>query len=101
MNISNNIASIQAHQNMMNTSANNTANVNTDKFIPSDTKIHSKMDSVSSYTRKAEDNGSLRSQTNLSREIPNQMLAQNAIELNTTSIKTQDEILGTLLDIKA
>ena len=39
MNISNNISSIQAHQTMMNTSANNVANVNSDGFKPSDTRI--------------------------------------------------------------
>ncbi len=32
MNISNNISSIQAHQTMLNTTANNVANVNTDGF---------------------------------------------------------------------
>lgn len=39
MNISSNISSIQAHQNMMNSSANNVANVNTNRFVPTDTKV--------------------------------------------------------------
>ncbi|NPA60267.1 MAG: hypothetical protein GXO30_07380 [Epsilonproteobacteria bacterium] len=40
------------------------------------------------------------STTDLAKEFPKQMIAQRAIEADVVSIKTQDEILGTLLDIK-
>lgn len=100
MSISNNISSIQSHQTMMNTNANNIANVNTDRFVPSDTRMTSNGTSVSPNTRKADDNGSLRSQTNLAKEIPNQIIAQNATAANISAIKTQDKMLGSLLDIK-
>ncbi len=101
MNISNNISSIQAHQTMMNTNANNVANVNTDSFVPSDTRMASNEGSVTANTRQADDNGSLRSQTDLAKEMPDQIIAQDVTAVNATAIKTQDEMLGTLIDMKA
>ncbi len=101
MNISNNISSIQAHQTMMNTNANNVANVNSNGFVPSDTKIINQENSVSAHTRKADDNDSSRSQTDLSKELPEQIIIEDATAVNVTAIKTQDEMFGTLLDIKA
>ncbi|MCX6051433.1 MAG: hypothetical protein NTZ60_02875 [Campylobacterales bacterium] len=101
MNISSNISSIQSHQSMMNASANNVANVNTDGFVPSSTRMLSSENSVSANSRMADDNGSLKSQTDLAKEIPDQIVAQDASALNVKALKTQDEMLGSLLDIKA
>lgn len=101
MNISNNISSMQAHQTMLNTTANNVANVNSDGFKPSDTRISDNGDSVSAHNRVADNNGSLKSQTDISKEIPDQIVAQDATALNVTAIKTQDEMFGTLLDVRA
>ncbi len=101
MNISANISSIQAHQTMMNTNANNVANVNTDGFIPSDTRMSNSANTVTPNTRVADDNGSLKSQTDLTKEIPDQIIAQETTAVNVAAIKTQDEMFGTLLDIKA
>ena len=100
MNISNNIASINAHQTMLNTTANNIANVNTDGFIPKDTRITNENSSISTNTRDSDNNHSKRSQTDLAKEIPNQIIAQDATALNVTAVKTQDEMMGTLLNIK-
>jgi flagellar hook protein FlgE len=101
MNISSNISSIQAHQTMMNTSATNVANVNSDGYTPSETRVVSSENSVKANTFKANDNGSKMSQTELSKEITNQIIAQDATEANVTALKAQDDILGSLLDIKA
>ncbi len=101
MNISSNISSIQAHQTMMNTSANNVANVNSDGYIPSETRVISSENSLKANTFKANDNGSKMSQTELSKEITNQIIAQDATEANVAALKAQDDILGSLLDIKA
>lgn len=101
MNISNNISSLQAHQTMMNSSANNIANVNSDRYVPTDVRIQSSESSVTPNVRKADDNGSLKSQSDLSKEITDQIVVQNATAANVTAIKTQDDILGSLLDIKA
>jgi len=101
MNISNNLSSVSAHQSMLNNSANNVANVNSDNFIPNNTNITNKKDSVVANTRKADDTGSNKSQTDISKEIPDQIIAQNATSVNISTIKTQDEMFGSLLDIKA
>ena len=101
MNIQNNIASINSHQSLLNTNANNIANVNTDGFIPKDTKISNTGNSVTSNTATASDTGSTHSQTNLAKELTQQIIAQDTTSLNVSAIKTQDEMLGSLLDIKA
>ncbi len=102
MNITSNISSIAAQQTLMNTNANNVANVNTDGFIPTDTKVISTTDnSVGTSKRLADDNGSAKSQTDLTKEITDQIIVQNATALNVTAIKTQDEMFGSLLDTKA
>lgn len=96
-----NISSIQAHQSMMNTNANNIANVNTERFVPSDTRMSSNNGSVTANTRMADNTDSTKSKTDLAKEIPDQMIVQGTTAANVTSIKTQDEMLGSLLDIKA
>ena len=102
MQISNNIASLQANQTFLNTTANNVANVNTDGFVPQDTRIENAHDEQpEAVVRDADDNGSPRSQTDLAKEIPDQITQGGVAEANVSAIKTQDEMLGTLLDIKA
>ncbi len=101
MNISTNISSMQAHQTMMNTTAHNVANVNTDGFVPSDTRMSSSGNSIVAQTAQADDDGSLKSQTDLSKEITDQIIAGDVTAVNATVIRTQDDMLGTLLDMKA
>ena len=101
MNISNNVSSIQAHQTMLNVNANNVANVNTDGFVPADTRISDDTNSVSANVRLTDDNGSVKSQTDLAKEIPDQIIAQDAVAVNVAAIRTRDEMMGTLLDMKA
>jgi flagellar hook protein FlgE len=99
--ISSNISSLQANQTYMNNNAHNIANSNTDRFIPNTTAIsENTADSVSAKTDKATDNGSLQSQTDLSKELSDQVTIENVNEANVTAIKTQDQMFGTLLDIK-
>lgn len=100
--ISNNVASLQANQTFLNTTANNVANVNTDGFIPQDTRItNGDSKTPKANVRQADDNGLQRSQTDLSKEIPDQIIQSGVAEVNVAAIKTQDEMFGTLLDIKA
>lgn len=101
MNISSNISSINSHQTMMNTSANNVANVNTGGFRPSDTSISSEGESTSTNTRLSDYTGSKTSQTDLAKELTDQIIAEDAVAVNVSAIKTQDQMLGSLLDIKA
>lgn len=93
---------MQAHQQMMNTNANNIANVNTDGFRPSDTRMTNGVgDSVIAQNRLADDTGSLKSQTDLTKEMPDQIVAEKANVVNVSAIRTQDEMMGSLLDLKA
>lgn len=101
MNISNNVSSIGAHQSMLNTSANNVANVNTDGFIPKETKISNASSSPVASTSVATDTGSAKSQTDLAKEIPDQIISQNGVAANVSAIQTKDEMFGSLLDVKA
>ena len=72
MNISTNISSLQTNQNFMNNSAANVANINAQG-----------------------------STTDLAKEMTNQIVAQDVTSVNVSAIKTQDEMMGSLLDIKA
>ncbi|MFA6136707.1 MAG: hypothetical protein WC667_01340 [Sulfurimonas sp.] len=101
MNISSNISSIQSHQTMMNVNANNVANVNSDGFVPSSVRMSSNGNSVSANSRMADNNSSIKSQTDLTKEIPDQIVVQKATAVNVSAIKTQNEMFGSLLDIKA
>lgn len=76
MNISNNISSLSANQTFLNTSASNVANVSTQS-------------------------GNSSSQTDLAKEIPDQIIAQNVAGANVSAVRTEDEMIGSLLDIKA
>lgn len=101
MSISTNVSSLQANQVFMNANANNIANVNSDGFIPRDTRMVDEKTSVRAQTRLADDTGSSKSQTDLAKEIPDQVVIGGVEKANVAAIKTQDEMFGTLLDIKA
>ncbi len=100
MNISNNVSSIQAHQTWLDNSAQNIANVNTDGYIPTQTTLKGE-DPVTANSSKSDDNGSQKSQTDLSKELPDQIMVNAGVAVNVSTIKTQDEMLGTLLDLKS
>lgn len=100
--INTNVSSMTANQVFMDNSANNVANVNTDKFIPNKTTItESTPNTPMATTSKATDNGSERSQTDLSKELTDQISIENVHEANLKAIRTQDEMMGSLLDIRA
>jgi len=102
MSISTNVSSLQANQMFMNANANNIANVNTDGFRPTQTTISNPAKGiVNANLTKADDAGSPKSQTNLTKEIPDQVIINGANEANINAIKTQNEMMGSLLDLKA
>ena len=101
MNISNNISSIQAQQTIQNSSANNIANINTDLYKPTSVVISENGNSIKPNLRQADDTLQRQSQTDLSKELPDQIVSQKATEVNVNAIKTQDDMFGSLLDIKA
>ncbi len=102
LNISANVSSLIAHQNFANANAHNVANVNTDGFVPTQTHlVNGNASSVSASFQSADNTGSLQSQTDLGREMTDQMIVQKGHEVQGTAIRTQDEMIGTLLDMFA
>lgn len=100
--ISSNVSSILSHQTFMNNDAHNVANVNTDRFVPQNTVIKEEgKDSTQAVTTKATDIGSEKSQTNLTKEITDQITIEKVTAANVEAIRTQDKMLGSLLDLKA
>lgn len=99
--ISSNVSSILSNQTYMNNDANNVANVNTDRYVPRETTINETQNGATrANTSLATDNGSKQSQTDLSKEITDQISIQNIEKANVQSIRTQDQMVGSLLDIR-
>lgn len=100
MNISANLSSIQAHQTLMNNSAHNVANVNTDGFIPKNGTLQEGVGgSVRPQLSGGTANGSAASQTDLAKEMTDQVTLERGAEANVAAIRTQDAMIGSLLDI--
>lgn len=99
--ISSNVSSIMSHQTWMNANANNVANVNTDKFIPQETTVSETQNgSTQANTQMATSNGSEKSQTDLSKELTDQATIEKTTQANVQAIRTQNEMYGSLLDIR-
>ena len=101
MNINNSMSSMYAHQDLLNSSAHNIANSNTQNFERTDTKIvEGSTETVQAVSDKIE-NENPYSNTDLVKEFTNQILSYQAVGANAVSIQTQNQVSGTLLDIKA
>ncbi|MGD9970343.1 MAG: flagellar basal body rod C-terminal domain-containing protein [Sulfuricurvum sp.] len=99
--INSNVSSLVSQQTYLNNSAVNVANVNTDGYVPRETVINSSGNgTVEAKTSLATNTGSTLSQTNLTKEITDQITVQKVSEANVTAIRTQDQMLGSLLDIR-
>jgi flagellar hook protein FlgE len=101
MNIGNNVSSIAAHGGLANASAHNIANSNTQGFERLKTNINENATGGAEASYQKEPNDTPYSNTDLAKEITNQIVAGYAVGANGAAIKTQDEITGTLLDIYA
>lgn len=99
--ISSNVSSISSHQTWMNNNAHNVANVNTDRFTPQNTEISETQNGgTKANTTSSASNGSEKSQTDLSKELTDQTVIEKATQSNVQAIRTQDEMFGSLLDIR-
>ncbi len=99
--ISSNLSSIVANQSYMNASAANVANVSSDGFAPIQTTLHAGNNGGvrATFSQQSVD-ASRESQTDLATEFTEQMNIDTSVSSNVSSIKTQDEMFGSLLDIK-
>lgn len=94
-----NISSINAHGAWMNADANNVANINTSGFTPTDTVINEgKKDNPTATFRKSDSVGSENmSGTNLAKELTDQVVIKDATGFNASAIRTQNEMVKTIL----
>ena len=86
-----NSTSMMAHQSLMNVTANNVANVNSDNFSAKDAKIENNLEVNVRDTNKP---------TNLTKEMTDMISTQNGFDAQSPIIKTENEMLGTLLNLK-
>ena len=87
-----NSTSMQSHQILMDINANNIANVNTKDFNAKDGRIGNNLEVNSVDTNQP---------TNLTKEITNQINIEDGFKAQAPVIKTENEMIGTLLNIKA
>jgi len=86
-----NANSMMAHQTLMNVNANNIANVNSKDFKADEANIDNNLNVSVNSTNKP---------TNITKELTNQIPIADGFEAQTPVIKTEDEMMGTLLDMK-
>ena len=90
-----NATAMTAMSNWMNNSAHNVANVNTDNYKATQTTITNQNDAV--VAQSSQTNNS----TELATEFTDQIGIDKSFKANADVIKTQNEMLGSLLDMKA
>lgn len=88
-----NSTAINAMSNWMNNSAHNVANVNTKDFKAIDTTINDQGNAVVAQSSVSN------SSTDLATEFTDQTLSSDGLSANVKAMKTQDEMIGSLLDI--
>ncbi len=101
MNINSNISSIYAHQDLLNSSSNNIANSNTKDFQRTQTIIEEQDTNNVKAVFKEVENNNIYSNTDLTKEITDQIVSYHAVGANAVAIKTQNSVADTLLDIYA
>ena len=90
-----NATAMTAMSNWMNNSAHNVANVNTDNYKATQTTITNQNDAV------VEQSSQTNNSTELATEFTDQITIDKSFKANADVIKTQNEMLGSLLDMKA
>lgn len=93
---------MNAHSTWMDVNANNVANVNTDKFKSVDTKLEEGQENnPKAVLRENSENQSGKSGTDLAKELTDQIPIEKGFGVNASVVKTKDEMLGTLMDMKS
>ncbi len=111
--ISGAVSALNAYGKKLHVSANNTANVDSDGFKKDRVVIAEgdngtvqarteKVDTPGPMVNEATDQGSIlveKSNVDLAQEVTNQVLARRGYEANLATLRTFDEMLGSVLDI--
>ena len=90
-----NATSMMAHTDWLATNANNIANVNTQDYNSIETTLQSENNSVSAVSSLSE------SGTDLASDLTEQIPIEGGFNAQVKAIKTQEEMIGSLLDMLA
>lgn len=101
MTIGANTSSIYANQDSLNSSAHNIANSTTQGVGRIETNITQSSENTPEAINTKTQNDIIYSNTDLVKEVTNQIISYVAVSANVVALQTQDEIDGTLLDIYA
>ncbi|OHE08496.1 MAG: flagellar biosynthesis protein FlgE [Sulfurimonas sp. RIFOXYB2_FULL_37_5] len=88
-----NANSISSMSNWMNNSANNVSNLNTQDYSATRTTTSNSGNAVVANGTKTGN------PTDLAKEVTDQMTIEKSVEANAQAIKTQDKMIGSLLDL--
>jgi flagellar hook protein FlgE len=108
--ISSSLSGLAAFSRKFSVSSHNISNVNTDEYKRTFATIAEDKDGLPKVNTEktstpgpviAEPDGSLRELSNveLAREFPAMMISRRGYQANINALKTQDEMIGTLLDM--
>lgn len=89
-----NVNSIMAHSSWMDNNANNVANVNTEDF----NSVQTTLESSSNGNVQAE-SSQTNTDTDLARELTEQISIEEGTVAQTKAIKAYDEMIGSLIDL--
>ena len=89
-------SSLNAHQAFVNNTSHNIANVNSKEFSAISSNLSEGSEGSVNLQSKSSNEG-----TDLNKEMPNLIVGEKGHSANAKSVKTQDEMLGTVLDLKA
>ncbi|WP_331775871.1 flagellar basal body rod C-terminal domain-containing protein [Sulfurospirillum sp. 1612] len=90
-----NLSSMRTYEDWLSNNSNNIANVNTQDYKAIETTLKNSADSVTAHASNG-DNG-----VDLAKEITDQIVIKNGFQANVSAIKTQDEMIGSVLDLLA
>jgi flagellar hook protein FlgE len=89
-----NATSMTAHTNWLASNSNNIANVNTNDYKATDTTLNSNGENSVDATFSKSD-----SSTQLEKELTEQIPIERGFEANTKAIQTEEQMIGSLIDL--
>ena len=94
--IDNSLSAINAYSTMLNNTANNIANVNTEGYKPFDTTLQDNTGGGVSASTTRDPNAD---RVDLSKEVVDMMIAKNGVQANVAVIRTASETQKSVIDM--
>ena len=90
-----NLSSMRAYEDWLSNNSNNIANMNTQDYKATDTTLTNRGGSVTAHTTQSAHG------VDLTKEITDQIVIKGGFQADVAAIKTQDEMIGSVLDLLA